>query len=234
MQLFYAPTIADNSYVFDEEESKHCVRVLRKTIGDTVYLTDGRGKIHLASIVECNPKRCRVQIEQTEVQKPLPYTLQIAVAPTKSIDRYEWFLEKATEVGFSKVVPLKCTNSERTSVKQERSLKVVTSAVKQSLKAYLPEVEEMLLFKEFVARDFGVAQKFIAHCEPNKEKVLLRDAINRNSEVVILIGPEGDFSIEEIEQAHKHGFLDITLGESRLRTETAALSAVMAVAFVNQ
>lgn len=234
MQLFYAPTLVDNFYVFDEQESKHCVRVLRKTIGDTIHLTDGKGKIYLAVVEDCNPKRCKVRVEQTEIQPPLPYTLQIAVAPTKCIDRYEWFLEKATEVGFDKVVPLKCTNSERTAVKQDRSLKVVTSAVKQSLKAYHPEVEPITPFKEFVARDFGSAQKFIAHCEPNKEKVLLRDAVKRHGDVVVLIGPEGDFSLEEIEQAHKYGFLDISLGKSRLRTETAALAAVMAVAFVNE
>lgn len=233
MNIFYTPDIAGSSYTLSEEESKHCVRVLRMEVGEQIYLVDGIGGFYVAKVADANPKRCRVEVvEKQECYGKRPYYLHVAIGPTKLIDRYEWFLEKVTEIGIDEITPLESFHSERRTVKQERSEKVVTAAVKQSLKAYHPKVNEITPFKELVKRPFE-GKKLIAHCNEG-EKVLLKHAVAPGENALILIGPEGDFSIEEVELAKQHGFVEISLGESRLRTETAGVVACSTVCFVNQ
>lgn len=233
MNIFYTPDIDGTSYTLNEEESKHCVRVLRMAAGERIHLVDGVGGFYIATIVDANPKRCSVEVvEKHECYGKRPYFLHVALAPTKLIDRYEWFLEKATEIGIDEITPLESFHSERRTVKHERSEKVVTAAVKQSVKAYHPVVNEVTAFKDIVKRPFD-GKKLIAHCNPG-DKVLLKKAIEPCDRVLILIGPEGDFSVEEVELAKQHGFVEISLGESRLRTETAGVIACSTVCFVNQ
>jgi len=232
MNIFYTPDIAGNEYTLNEEESKHCVKVLRMQIGELIWLVDGVGGLYTAKIADANPKRCKVEVvEKRESYGKRPYKLHIALGPTKLIDRYEWFLEKATEIGVDILTPLESFHSERRTVKQERSVKVVTAAVKQSVKAYHPVVNDVTHFKELVKQPFD-GKKLIAHCNPGA-KVLVKDAVNRGENVLILVGPEGDFSLEEVEMAKEHGFIEISLGESRLRTETAGVVACAAISFVN-
>ena len=235
MQLFYAPDIEPPFYTLNEEESRHCVRVLRLGEGDRLHLTDGRGTLYTARVVDPDARRCRVEVvESCPEFGRRSYALHMAVAPTKNIERFEWFLEKATEVGCDSFIPIDCRHSERRIIKPEREVRVITSAVKQSLKAYHPVLEPMTPVRELIERPFA-GVKLIAHCQPpfGKRK-LMRECLRPGDEVLVLIGPEGDFSQEEIERAVRNGFCEITLGESRLRTETAALAAVMAVAFINQ
>ena len=233
MHLFYAPNITTPEYLLNEEEAKHCTRVLRLTAGSTIYLVDGKGGFYTAEITDISSKHCRATItqEQCEYGKR-PYRLHIAMAPTKNIDRFEWFLEKATEIGIDEITPLLCEHSERKIVKKERLEKIVEAAMKQSLKAYRPIVNELCSFEQLV----GTAQadeKLIAHCY-NTPKPLLKNVIKPQKDVIILIGPEGDFSPKEVELAKQHGFNDITLGDSRLRTETAGVVACCTVWVSNQ
>lgn len=237
MQLFYAPDFTSPRYTLDEEESKHCIRVLRLTEGDTLYITDGRGDLFHCRITQAHPKRCEVEaIGCTHEYEKRPYRLTMAVAPTKNIDRFEWFLEKATEVGVDEIVPLECSRSERRALKRERSEKVVTAAVKQSLKAYHPVLHGLTPFKQLVSGPFD-GRKFIAHCDPAQSaagKRYLPRILKKNENILILIGPEGDFSPEEITFALANGFEEISLGSQRLRTETAAVVAATAAAIVNE
>lgn len=233
MNIFYTPDIDGNSYTLSEEESKHCVRVLRMEIGEEICLVDGKGGFYTARIVDANPKRCRVEVvAKTDDYGKRPYYLHIAIGPTKLIDRYEWFLEKVTEIGIDEITPLESYHSERRVVKLERSEKVVTAAVKQSVKAYHPVINELTSFKELVKRPFN-GKKLIAHCNPG-DKILLKNVVAPAENALILIGPEGDFSVDEVELALKNGFVEISLGESRLRTETAGVVACNALSFINQ
>ena len=233
MHLFYTPDINSDDYQLSEEESKHCVRVLRLTEGDTLHLVDGKGLFCKAIIIDANPKACYLKIvERFEIYGKRDYELTIGVAPTKNIDRFEWFIEKATEIGIDCILPLICRYSERKEIKPERLEKVMISAMKQSIKAYLPELASLQTFKSGITTPFS-GQKFIAHCY-DTEKPLLRDVVQCGSDVFILIGPEGDFSIEEVELAVQEGFIPISLGSSRLRTETAALVACHTVNLINQ
>ena len=233
MQLFYAPDITPPLYTLPEEESGHCVRVLRLGVGDRLHLTDGKGTLYLAVVEEPHPKRCTVRVvEEHHEWEKRPYRLTVAVAPTKNIDRIEWFVEKATECGIDRIVPILCDHSERKVIKGERLEKIAVSAMKQSLKAYKPQIDPLTPIRALLAEPFeGV--RLIAHCEEDVERVFMGDVIHRGEDVMVLIGPEGDFSKEEIEAARKAGFREITLGQSRLRTETAALAATMFTAFVN-
>lgn len=237
MQLFYAPDFTAPCHTLDEEESKHCVRVLRLAEGDTLYITDGRGNLFHCRITQAHPKRCEVEvIDCTHEYEKRPYRLALAVAPTKNIDRFEWFLEKATEVGVDEIIPLECSHSERRALKTERSGKVITAAVKQSLKAYHPLLHELTDFRKVVAAPFD-GRRFIAHCAPAQSgagKRYLPRVLKKNEKVLILIGPEGDFSPEEITFALANGFEEISLGSQRLRTETAAVVAATAVAIANE
>ncbi len=236
MQLFYAPNITPPCHTLTEQESKHAVRVLRLRCGDTLHITDGRGNMHTCTVTDDNPRSCEVEVTATCAGfERLPYRLVMAVAPTKSPDRYEWFLEKATEVGVAEIVPLESDHSERRTFKPERAVKVITAAMKQSLKAYLPELHPLTEFREFVATPFE-GRSLIAHCDEAlspEGKAYLASTLRAGEDVRILIGPEGDFSPEEIAFALANGFEEITLGTQRLRTETAAVAATMMVSVVN-
>ena len=234
MQLFYAPDVTLPLYTLNEEESKHCVRVLRLREGDSLHITDGKGNLYHCNITEAHQHHCTVEVKETFSEwEKMPYSLTMAVAPTKNIDRFEWFLEKATEVGVSRIVPIECDHSERRTIKYDRELRVITSAVKQSLKAYHPKLEKLTPLRKLIAEPFE-GQKFIAHCDANsQERLFLPAIIKKNENILILIGPEGDFSPEEINFALENGFKPISLGTQRLRTETAAVAATVMVATVN-
>lgn len=233
MQLFYAPDIATNP-LLPEEESRHCTKVLRLTVDDTLMLTDGKGSFYRAVIAEPHPKHCRVTVVEHLPQAPLwPFRIHLAVAPTKNIDRMEWFLEKATEVGIDTVTCLNCRFSERREVKTERLEKILVSAMKQSQKARLPQLIGMSDFSDFVARPFE-GRKMIAHCHTPEDLPLIRSVYRPGEDALILIGPEGDFSKEEVELAEAHGFIGVSLGKSRLRTETAAFTACHTLHVLNQ
>lgn len=235
MHLFYTPDIAPShpQYFLNEEESKHCIRVLRLEVNDEVQLIDGRGGLYTAHIKDAHPKRVILQITgvQTEYSKRNHY-LHIAIAPTKNIERLEWFLEKATEIGIDEISLIICQRSERKEAKVERLNKIITAAIKQSLKAYHPVLNEPVTLSKFLTQPFN-GQKFIAHCE-NTEKSSLSSVLEKQERYLILIGPEGDFAPAEIDIALHNGFKAITLGESRLRTETAALEACFEANFLNR
>jgi len=235
MHLFYTPDITPShpQYFLNEEESKHAVRVLRLEAGSPVQLIDGKGGLYTAEIKDAHPKRTILQITgvTTEYQKRNHY-LHIAIAPTKNLDRLEWFLEKATEIGIDEISLIICQRSERKEAKTERLDKIITSAIKQSLKAYHPVLNEPIAFNKFLAQPFD-GQKFIAHCE-DRHKTNLQAELQKHGRYLILIGPEGDFSPAEIDGALDNGYKAITLGESRLRTETAALEACFEVNFLNR
>ena len=233
MQLFYAPEISFPHYTLSEEESKHCIRVLRMGRGDELHLTDGRGVLYRCKIVDDNVKRCTVEICEQTPATPPPYHLVMAVAPTKNIDRFEWFLEKATEVGVAEIYPIESAHSERRQIKLDRELKVITSAVKQSLKMFHPTLHDLTPVKRLIAQPFD-GEKYIAHCNSTLgEREYLGKILKKGGKVLILIGPEGDFSPEEITFALQNGFKPITLGDQRLRTETAAVAATVMVSTLN-
>ena len=232
MHVFYTPDIQVSNEL-PEEEAQHCTRVLRLNIGDEITLTDGKGNFYQAEITAATNKRCQVAIKEIRYQEPLwPCHLHIAMAPTKNMDRNEWFAEKATEIGFDELTFLNCRFSERKVIKTERISKILVSAIKQSLKARLPKLNEMTDFQTFIQQDFK-GQKFIAHCYEG-EKKQLKEALTPGEDALVLIGPEGDFSEEEVQKAIEHGFVPISLGKSRLRTETAALVACHTLNLMNQ
>jgi len=236
MQLFYHPYISETSkeVLFDKEESRHIIKVLRKKEGDILHLTNGKGSFFKAALVSTNPKQCIANIESFENQTPLNYKLHLVVAPTKLNDRYEWFLEKATEIGVTEITPIICDHSERKVVKLDRFEKKIQNAMKQSLKAYLPILNPAISFKEFiVSQENVISKKLIAHCEVT-EKTSLKSSVKPKETITILIGPEGDFSPSEIDFAKQHLFVPVSLGNSRLRTETAAIVACHSVAFINE
>lgn len=232
MHIFYAPDIAGNTYTLPEEESKHCIRVLRLNIGDEITLIDGKGNLFTASIANPNPKRCEVIVTdvKTEFGKRNFY-LHIAIAPTKNIERLEWFLEKATEIGIDEITPILCDRSERKLVNNDRLEKIIVSAVKQSIKAYVPKLNEMISLKQFLNQHIE-GQKFIAHCN-SWDLPHLKNNLQLSSKVTILIGPEGDFTPSEVEQSMSKGYEEISLGTSRLRTETAGVVACHTVSLIN-
>ncbi|WPU93780.1 16S rRNA (uracil(1498)-N(3))-methyltransferase [Mucilaginibacter sabulilitoris] len=235
MQLFYTPDIEPThpQYFLSEEESKHAIRVLRLETGSEVQLIDGKGGFYTAVIHDAHPKRTILNITSvTEGFNKRSHHLHIAVAPTKNIERLEWFLEKATEIGIDEVSLIISQRSERKEAKVDRLSKIITAAIKQSIKAYHPVLNEPVKLSELLSRPFD-GQKFMAHCEPGK-KLSLRNELILQSRYLILIGPEGDFTPTEIETALQNGFKPITLGESRLRTETAALEACFEVNFLNR
>jgi len=235
MQLFYNPDITTNTQqvTFDKTESRHIVRVLRKKEGNSVYITNGLGQLFTSEILIANDKKCLVKIINIEdYKKPWNYYLHIAIAPTKLNDRLEWFLEKATEIGVDEITPIICEHSERKIVKMERMEKIIHSAAKQSLKYYFPKLNKPTTFNQFINSEFN-GQLFIAHCEETSKKSL-KSALKLQLKTTILIGPEGDFSPKEIQQSLEHNFIPVSLGESRLRTETAGIVAVHSVAFINE
>lgn len=234
MQLFYNPNITENdtTFNFDKDESRHIVKVLRKKVGDQLHITNGKGWLFKAELILAGMKHCSVNIISQSLQPKRNYNLHLAVAPTKMNDRYEWFLEKATEIGIEEITPIICDNSERKVVKLERFEKIIQSAMKQSLQCYLPKLNNPVSFKEFTKQEF-TNQKFIAHCE-DTDKKSLKSKLKENKDYIILIGPEGDFSVKEIEMALATNYIPVTLGNTRLRTETAAIAACHSVAFINE
>jgi len=234
MQLFYNPELTESTeqFSFSKEESKHITKVLRKKEGDILHITNGKGWCFEAEISLAGLKNCVANIVSKHFKAKPDYNLHLAVAPTKMNDRYEWFLEKATEIGVNSITPIICDHSERKFIKRERFEKIVQSAMKQSLHYYLPKLNEAITFNNFIKQDFN-GQRFIAHCE-SLDKKSLKQQLNVNQDVTILIGPEGDFSVKEIEMALQRMFIPVTLGETRLRTETAAIVACHSVAFLNE
>lgn len=223
MALFYAPDI-EKTWELPDDEAAHCLRVLRLNVGDELDITDGKGTFYKAVVSSISGKHCYVE---PTVVTPSPKGwmghLHLAIAPTKNIDRIEWLVEKAVEIGIDEITFLNCRFSERKVVKNERIERIVVSAMKQSLKAHKTIVNEMVDFKTFV-KSAHAGSKYIAHCYDG-EKVYLNDALVKGKDVTILIGPEGDFSVEEVQAAIDFGFTPVSLGNSRLRTETAGLVA---------
>lgn len=234
MHIFYTPDITQNTYTLNEEESKHCVRVLRLTVGAVVNLVDGKGGFYTAEITSDNPKKVALSIlkVETEYHKRNHY-LHIAVAPTKNIDRIEWFLEKATELGIDEITPIITDRSERRVVKEDRLNKVITSAVKQSIKAYHPKLNDAIAFDAFLKQPFE-GEKLMAHCIDEGEKQYISQLVAPHQKYLILIGPEGDFTPEEVNLALNKGFKALTLGDNRLRTETAALAVCFEINYLNR
>lgn len=235
MQLFYNSEITDSTaqVVFTKDESRHIVKVLRKANGDSLEITNGKGGLFIAEITDANLKKCVATVRSKTLQPATrAYRIHLAVAPTKMNERYEWFLEKATEIGVDCITPIICDHSERKIIKTDRFEKIIQSAMKQSLHYYLPELQEPASFKNFISSPFN-GQKFIAHCETS-ERLSLKHALQPNRDVLILIGPEGDFSTAEINLALNSGFKPVTLGSTRLRTETAAVVACHSIVFSNE
>lgn len=230
MAIFYTPDIATSPFL-SQEESVHCVRVLRLVEGAEIDLIDGKGNFYKAKIVQAHPKHCMVEVLETIPDKTAPFKAFIAVAPTKNNDRVEWFVEKATEVGIGGFYFIATQHSERKTIKVERVEKIVVSALKQSMKAQKPLISTLTDFKKFVTQPFE-GQKYICHCNPG-EKPLLKNLCKPNEPVLVLIGPEGDFSNEEVDMALKNGFKAASLGDTRLRTETAAFVAAHIVGLAN-
>jgi 16S rRNA (uracil1498-N3)-methyltransferase len=232
MYLFYSPVVTQGPNLLGEQESWHCTRVLRLGEGGIIHLTDGHGNLYECMIQNADPKKCIVNVIsiKAEYLKRKNY-LHIGIAPTKSMDRFEWFLEKATEIGIDEITPVFCAHSERIRIKTERLQKILVAAMKQSLKAYLPKLNEPADLKIFFSKDYP-GQKFIAYCESSEEDELQK-VYQKGSNALILIGPEGDFSPGEIILSKKEEFIPISLGKSRLRTETAGIVACHTIMMMN-
>ncbi|MDD2531040.1 MAG: 16S rRNA (uracil(1498)-N(3))-methyltransferase [Bacteroidales bacterium] len=234
MNLFYSPLFNPlQIFTLDKEESLHCVKVLRLKEGDFIHITDGNGNLHKAQIIEALPRSCSVKaVESFEEFEKRDYYLHIAIAPTKNTSRIEWFLEKATEIGIDEITPIICENSERAVIKLERLEKILISAMKQSLKAYLPIINPPINFSELIS-SVNQEKKLIATCNEDGRK-LLKDIYSPKENVFVAIGPEGDFSKKEIEEATKYNFHKISLGKERLRTETAGVYISSTIHLLNQ
>lgn len=234
MQLFYNPDIKQgaDTFFFDKEESKHISKVLRKKEGDSIYITNGKGFLFESVITLSSEKKCEVKITKEISQEPDVFYTHIAVAPTKMNDRLEWFLEKATEIGIHEITPIICDHSERKVYKTDRAEKIIQAAMKQSLHYFIPKINEPISFSQFVKSNID-GQKFIAHCEETDKKSF-KNEVKKDEKITILIGPEGDFSTKEINLATENHFIPVTLGNTRLRTETAALVACHTIALINE
>lgn len=235
MQLFYCTDISADSIILDPEESRHAVRVMRLKAGDELYVTDGHGLVVRAGIVVADEKGCTLQPLSRAMDEPAPADLLLGVAPTKNPSRTEWLVEKAVEMGVARIFLLQGDHSERVFMKTDRLERIAVSAMKQSLHAYLSEIVPPMTVHEFITGPYNPdgAQCFIAHCDAGQARTPLADVLQPRRTTVVLIGPEGDFSPEEIALAREHGYQPVSLGPSRLRTETAALYAVAAFNFVN-
>jgi len=232
--IFYTPDVNGLRYALKGEESAHAVRVLRLKTGDAITLVDGRGGRYRAQICEICHKHCEVEIleHQADYGKR-PYRLHIGIAPTKNIDRFEWFIEKATEIGIDEITPLLCEHSERKQVNIERLQRIMIAAMKQSVKAYLPKLNEMTSFTEWIKTKDISGNGYIAHCNEG-DRQSLKTVYQQGQNATVAIGPEGDFSLQEVSQAHACGFKEICLGKSRLRSETAGIVVCHSVYFMNE
>ncbi|MCB0569566.1 MAG: 16S rRNA (uracil(1498)-N(3))-methyltransferase [Phaeodactylibacter sp.] len=235
MNLFYTTDIQDGLLLLPEEEARHCVQVLRHKTGDIIHIVDGQGGLYKAEIVEANKKRCAArQLEAWPEYGRRPFYLHLAIAPTKNIARMEWLVEKATEAGVDEVTPLLCERSERRQLRSDRLEKIVLAAMKQSLKAYLPRLNELTPLPAFLNQQAGRQQaNYIAYLGEG-QKGHLKDNIRAGESVCILIGPEGDFSEAEVQACREAGFVPVSLGSSRLRTETAGLAACFIANLINE
>lgn len=236
MNLFYDPNLAGTPplpcyFILKPDESWHAAKVLRLRPGDGLRITDGKGLLYHARLIKLDTKACEIEIYDVKKYKPPAYSIHLAVAPVKNMARFEWFLEKATEVGINEITPLICARSEKISVRTERLNKIITSAMKQSLGMFHPKLNEPAGFKDFI-KPSKASAKFIGWCETQSEP-LLREVCPPGRDVLVLIGPEGDFTADEVQAAEIAGFIPISLGKNRLRTETAALAACFIAHFVN-
>lgn len=233
MIQFFAPDIATDP-TLPETDSRHCVKVLRYREGDMLEVIDGKGHRYTCRLVDADPRHAMVEIvSATDVPLPWNYNLTVAVAPTKHIDRMEWLVEKLTEIGINRFIPLRCEHSERKDIKTERLEKIAISAMKQSLKTVLPIIDQVTPVNQ-VIDTFEADQKFIAYCDVSLPRRLLSREIRPHASTLILIGPEGDFTPAEITRALESGYIPVSLGDNRLRTETAALTACDTVHIINQ
>lgn len=233
MQLFYSDTIRDNAVVFDSIESRHIIKVLRHKKDDLIYATDGKGFIYSAKISSDDPKECIARInERSEGKDRRDYSLHIAIAPTKNQDRLEWFVEKSVELGIDSITPIICEHSERRKIRTERLKKIMLSAMKQSYKTKLTNINEAKSFNDFIQAEHN-SKKYIAHLSDSFKSGSIKSTYKPGEDIVIIIGPEGDFSETEIHAALNNNFAPVTLGQSRLRTETAGITACCLVHFVN-
>ena len=233
MHIFYTPDINSDTYILSQEESKHCIKVLRLKNDDKIQLIDGKGKSYTAVIKDDNYKQCKVNIVETiKKQSRKNYNLHIAIAPTKNINRFEVFLEKVSEIGIDEITPILSQYSERKILKSDRLEKVIVSAIKQSKSLFKPKLSELTYFEDIVNIYFE-GEKYIAHCYDSENKKHIKQVCDKGNNVLILIGPEGDFSEEEVNQAKEKGFFEISLSESRLRTETAGIVASQIIDFIN-
>ena len=234
MQIFYAPDISGNDYTLDENESRHCIRVLRMKSGTPVRVIDGKGNLYEAVIVKPDPKRCSLAI--TEVIRNFEkknYSLHIAISPLKNYERFEWFIEKSVEIGVDEITPVICSNTEKPGIKRERINSLIISAMKQSLKSTLTKLNEPCRFNDFItSRHAGI--RMIAHCNNELSKSKIGEVYSKGNDAVMLIGPEGDFSGEEVQAAVQQGFRPVHLGQSRLRSETAGIAACCSIYYLNQ
>ncbi|MBF2708437.1 16S rRNA (uracil(1498)-N(3))-methyltransferase [Flavobacterium soyangense] len=234
MQLFYNPNIDETteSFFFDKDESKHIIKVLRKKDTDILFVTNGIGLLFKTEITLASDNKCTVKILSFEKAEPSKFHLHLAVAPTKMNDRFEWFLEKATEIGIQEITPIFCDRSERKVVNNDRFDKIILTAMKQSNVLFLPKLNEATTFKEFLKRK-NEGLQLIAHCEESDKKSL-KSVLKPNENITLLIGPEGDFSEKEIALAIENNYAPVSLGNTRLRTETAAIVACHSVVFLNE
>lgn len=233
MHRFYAPDI-DSTLQLPEQESQHAVRVLRLRENDEIEVVDGKGWWYLCRITMAHSKHCAVEIVQRRQELPhWGHEIVLAIAPTKNLDRVEWMAEKTTEMGIDRIIPLRCRYSERKELKTERLNKILVSAMKQSLKSSLPQLDEMTPIMDVIKMPFA-GQKFIAYCDPEIERKSFSQLYKAGENVLIMVGPEGDFSQDEIRAALDAGFQPVTFGESRLRTETAAVYAIAACHAIDQ
>jgi 16S rRNA (uracil1498-N3)-methyltransferase len=234
MQIFYVPDIKGSTCVMDENESRHSIRVLRMTKGDKLNIVDGKGSLYEGIISDPDPSGCGLTI--TSVIKNFEkrgYKLSIAISPVKNQERFEWFVEKSVEIGVDEITPVICRNTEKPGIKRERLNNIIISAMKQSVKAFRPLLNDPVAFTEFVNSD-PAGIKMIAHCHPSYERNKIDRVYSKNKDAVILIGPEGDFSEDELDLAFRNGFKSVHFGSSRLRTETAGVAACHSIYFINQ
>jgi 16S rRNA (uracil1498-N3)-methyltransferase len=234
MQLFYNPNIDETTetFSFDKEESRHIIKVLRKKDSDILHVTNGFGLLFETKITLASDNKCIVEVLSVKKSPEPKFHLHLAVAPTKMNDRYEWFLEKATEIGIQEITPIFCDRSERKAINPERFEKIILSAIKQSNETFIPKLNPAISFKEFIKQK-NDGLNLIAHCEETDKKSL-KEVLKPNENVTLLIGPEGDFSQKEIALAIENKFQPVTLGNIRLRTETAAVVACHSVVFFNE
>jgi 16S rRNA (uracil1498-N3)-methyltransferase len=234
MQIFYAPDISGNDYTLDKNESRHCIRVLRMKRGTPVQIIDGKGNLYDAVIVDPDPRKCTLAV--SGVLKDFEtrnYRLHLAISPLKNYERFEWFIEKSVEIGVDEITPLICTNTEKPGIKRERISNLIISAMKQSLKSKLTTLNETCLFHDFIGSEYP-GRKLIAHCNEDSSRSRIGDVCSKGDDVLILIGPEGDFTTEEISSAIIKEFLPVHLGKSRLRSETAGIAACYSIYYINQ